>query len=203
MANNAAAALLCCCTAPDPSGCEECDPVTITWTGSCTWTGICCVVPFGTSTYSFNKSAFTLALTSKESAEFTDLCLTSQIRFGEYDIPTVSGSCGAENWTFDPASAVGARLRFRLQGSSRTGWTITVSTSGDVPFGAPNEGGSTGWALVFTAPGGTDCPPATGWTYDPDVSNEPLVMTPECESPTGALDVFVTSFSVGSVTVST
>ncbi|MBL9148641.1 MAG: hypothetical protein JNM94_08110 [Phycisphaerae bacterium] len=204
MGNHAVVALLCCCDAPPPTGCDECDPITITWTGSCTWTGICCSVPFGTSTYSYNKSAYSLTIASAGSDVFEDLCITSQVRFSEWVVPTPTDSCGVENWNFDPAETIGVRLRFHLQGSYRVGWQVTVTAAGEIAQAAPNEGGAIGgWALVFRAPPGTSCPPASGWTYDPDVSNEPLVMTPECDSPTGALNAFVTAFSVGSISVST
>lgn len=205
MANNAAAALLCCCTVTPPEGCEDCDPITITWSGSCTYSGICCAIDLGGGvTYALNCSSFTCSHSSKESPPFDDLCARLATRFTDFDAPTVDTSCGADNCNFDPSTAAGCRLRFRLlRDVANDRWWIYVGGSGDVPSLAPNEIGATSWEIRFWAEIDGPCPPASGWTYDEDASTLPIVGTVTCEAPYADTNVGVTTFSVGTVSVST
>lgn len=197
-----AAAVLCCCGVGPPGGCEDCDPVTVTWTGSCSYIGECCPTDIGGATFSFNCSTWTCSHSQQTSPEFPDLCAASAQRLTGFTAPEVGSTCGADNCDFDPSSAVGCRLRFRLErddGASQ--WSIRVESSGDVPSLCPNEAGGTGWSLRFVAAMSGPCPPASGWFHDVAGSTMPIVGSPVCGDPLWPLDSGVSSFSVGTVTV--
>ena len=116
----------------------------------------------------------------------------------DFDPPDIGDECDADNSTFDVTVSLGVRLRFRL--FRNTIWEIRVESSGDIPSAAPNEIGGTGFSLRFEAPISA-CPPSTGWTFNPDSSTLPIVGPVDCDSTiTG---IAVTSFNVGSVSVST
>lgn len=196
--------LLCCCDGGGPDECGECPPVTITWSGSCTWTGICCTYEVSGSFSTINRASYSLSLVNKTSPEFTNLCAATN-KFTEYELPDIGAECGEDAWTVDPSTFVGARLRFRLEppGEGGTHWFVRVTAVGDLPQLSPSEEAPTGggWGLVFRAPVSGACPPGSGWEYLPDDSSEPTVGTVECgETPWDAL---VTSFNVGTVSVST
>lgn len=195
------AALLCCCEDVPPDGCAGCDPVTITWTGDCTYEGACCPVDLGGATTAFNCASWTCANGIKTSPAFTDLCASLATKTTPFTAPSVGGSCGADNCNFDPGTAAGARLRFRLiRDEPNTQWVILVEGSGDVPSLCPNEIGGTGWSLRFVAPLSA-CPPAGNWFFDVAGSTMPIVGNPQCGEYPWSFDAGVTSFSVGTVTV--
>jgi hypothetical protein len=192
------AGLLCCCEGEPPTGCEECSPVTITWSGSCSYSGECCIAEVSGTTFALNKFTFTAAHTTKTSPVFEDLCVASASRITEFDLPDIGDECIADNTLFDVTVSLGVRLRFRL--FRNTIWEIRVESSGDIPSLAPNEIGGTGFSLRFEAPI-SECPPATGWTFNPDSSTLPIVGPVDCDTTTTG--VAVTAFSVGTVSVST
>ncbi len=198
---NIAAALLCCCDGGGPGECGECPPVVITWSGSAAYAGICCVTEDGGFSVALNCWTFTANHDIKESPAFTDLCAASAQKVTAFSEPSIDTECEADACLFDASVSLGVRLRFRLF-RGETEWAIVIESSGDIPSLAPNEVGGTGWSLRWTAPIST-CPPASGWTWDEDGSTLPIVGTVTCDPPYDNTGVGVTSFSVGSVSVST
>lgn len=192
--------LLCCCDGGPPGGCEECPPVTITWSGSCAYAGICCITTDGLGfTTALNCWTFTANHDTKESPAFDNLCASSAQKVTAFDAPTLDSECVADACIFDASASLGVRLRFRL--FRGTEWAIVLEASGDIPSLAPNVNGGTGWSLRWTAPIST-CPPADGWTWDEDGSVLPVVGTVTCDPPYDNSGIGVTTFSVGGVTVS-
>lgn len=197
------AALLCCCEGGGGGECGDCDPVTITWSGSCVYNGSCCLVDTGGSVDAYNCAAWSATHAVKTSPEITNLCATQTVHT-DFEAPDVGESCEADNCVFDPSIAVGCRLRFRLFPPGGSGyWRITVAGTGDIPSQCPNVVGGTGWSLEFRAAELGACPPASGWEYVEEASTLPLTDGFACGIAEFPFDAAVSEFTVGGVTVST
>lgn len=177
-----------------PDGCER--TLTITWTGSVSYSIPCCVAIPGPPDQYYFDSAGTGTQSAKESPEMTlDSSCLDQNENTDLEYMVAGDSCG-ESYLSE-MSAQNFRLNFRLERDDvDCVWVIRVRGGGTVPGNVPNEAAGTNWELRWTAPLSL-CPPESGWTLDEAGSTLPLEIGSGCDWPFG----FVTEFTVGTVSV--
>lgn len=172
---------------PAATGCGR--DIVITWTGSVTYTGLCCGDP------AYWQSTWTGTQSAKNSPTFSLGCDDEQGTTAMEDVASGGVSCPSG---VAPISDAKHRLLFRIaRDETACQWVITVQGSGTAPSYCCNDAGGTGWSLQFRAPLSA-CPPADGWTLV--ASTEPLIGV-DCFECGGQIDATVTTFDAGTVTV--
>ena len=176
---------------------SECDrSLTITWTGSAAYEGICCEIVI-LATWNYTQP-WTATHTNKTSPEMTldSGCLDQNEDTADEGV-SLGTACG-ESGLVD-SSAITNYLNFRLERDTvNCLWIIRINGQGAADL-CPNEAAGTGWLLVFTAPLSL-CPPTTGWALDEALSTLPTVGTATCDE-ISVTDTICTEFTVGTVTI--